>query len=608
MTVALARQRPRSVASVASEPGPPPRGGRPRDAGAHHRRSRRAARRRAGEDGAVEVVDHADLFGLPGHERDRARGRARARARPGIAGARVKTVLSPAWTTDWMQRRGPGASSPPTASPRRAEGERRPRAVRREAVACPRCGSQRHREARRVRLDRLQGALALPGLPRAVRPLQVHLRTSGDRRTSTRSPSRRSPRDAGRGLDRLRRAGRRSRRLSLHARPVPDPATARRRRGAAPLLLDLLGPRRRRAARRASRRSPAAASPAFVNETLRPGDALDVMTPDGPLRRARRPRRPRAPISASPAAPASRRSCRSSRACSPASRRAASSCSTATARPRAIMFREELEDLKDRFSSRLSVFHVLSREAQDVSILNGRIDGGEDRACCCAPSCRRASVDHAFVCGPGGMIDEAEAALEALGLRRRADPCRALHAGRGRRRPAGAAAASSSTRRRRPLAEVILDGMRHAFPVAEGEAIVDAALRAGPRAALLLQGRHVLHLPRQDGRGQVEMSAELLARALGDRGRLRPHLPVAAQDRAGGGRLRSPLSRLALGCGARVAAALDIISCRPRPEPRQRRRGKGTSAISCREATHDGAMERGSGSPSLARRRRTRRE
>ena len=41
---------------------------------------------------------------------------------------------------------------------------------------------------------------------------------------------------------------------------------------------------------------------------------------------------------------------------------------------RDIMFRDEIEDLKDRFMSRLSVFHVLSREQQELDILNGHLD------------------------------------------------------------------------------------------------------------------------------------------------------------------------------------------------------------------------------------------
>ncbi len=39
-----------------------------------------------------------------------------------------------------------------------------------------------------------------------------------------------------------------------------------------------------------------------------------------------------------------------------------------------IIFREQLEDLKDRYLARLSVFHVLSREQQDIAVLNGHLD------------------------------------------------------------------------------------------------------------------------------------------------------------------------------------------------------------------------------------------
>ncbi len=38
-----------------------------------------------------------------------------------------------------------------------------------------------------------------------------------------------------------------------------------------------------------------------------------------------------------------------------------------------ILFRETLEDLKDRHLGRLAVHHILSREAQDIDLLNGRM-------------------------------------------------------------------------------------------------------------------------------------------------------------------------------------------------------------------------------------------
>lgn len=141
-----------------------------------------------------------------------------------------------------------------------------------------------------------------------------------------------------------------------------------------------------------------------------------------------------------------------------------------------ILFREVLEDLKDRFVERLSVFHVLSREAQDVTVLNGRLDGAKV-ALLLRTIVPAAAVDHAFLCGPGTMLDEAEATLKALGL------------GDGRVHlerftPAEGAAVAAP----RPIildappkavAEIILDGSRHTVPVADGEGIVDAALRAG---------------------------------------------------------------------------------------------------------------------------------
>src|SRR5215813_2000212 len=40
-----------------------------------------------------------------------------------------------------------------------------------------------------------------------------------------------------------------------------------------------------------------------------------------------------------------------------------------------MLFREALEELKDRYLQRLSVFHVISGEEQDIPILHGRLDG-----------------------------------------------------------------------------------------------------------------------------------------------------------------------------------------------------------------------------------------
>lgn len=140
-----------------------------------------------------------------------------------------------------------------------------------------------------------------------------------------------------------------------------------------------------------------------------------------------------------------------------------------------IMFRGELEDLKDRFLSRLSVFHVLSREQQDVAVLNGHLDA-EKVGVLLRAMAPAASVDHAFVCGPQPMIQGLEKALADAGLaRERIHVERFTPASGGR--PAKAVVAPTAAPK--AVATVISDGVRTDIPVADGEAIIDAAIRAG---------------------------------------------------------------------------------------------------------------------------------
>lgn len=81
------------------------------------------------------------------------------------------------------------------------------------------------------------------------------------------------------------------------------------------------------------------------------------------------------------------------------------------------MFKEELEDLKNRHLTRLAVHPVFSREAMDSPLSCGRVDG-EKIASFLRLAGGAASVDEAFVCGPHAMNDEVEAALAAAGVAR----------------------------------------------------------------------------------------------------------------------------------------------------------------------------------------------
>jgi ring-1,2-phenylacetyl-CoA epoxidase subunit PaaE len=80
-----------------------------------------------------------------------------------------------------------------------------------------------------------------------------------------------------------------------------------------------------------------------------------------------------------------------------------------------VMFAEELADLKNRHGSRFELVHVLSREPRDVELFSGRLEADRLRRLLTALVPLRA-VDHVWLCGPFGMIADARAVLEELGV------------------------------------------------------------------------------------------------------------------------------------------------------------------------------------------------
>ncbi|MBI5129064.1 MAG: phenylacetate-CoA oxygenase/reductase subunit PaaK [Rhodopseudomonas palustris] len=141
-----------------------------------------------------------------------------------------------------------------------------------------------------------------------------------------------------------------------------------------------------------------------------------------------------------------------------------------------ILFRDTLEALKDRYLQRFAVFHVLSQEEQDVPVMQGRLDRDKVRLLLTA-MLPAASVDHVFVCGPTGMSDDVEAACRDLRIAEdRIHVERFVSGLGGKPRPKAVVAPGAPPK---AIASLIIDGKRREVPVAEGEAILDAALRAG---------------------------------------------------------------------------------------------------------------------------------
>ena len=80
-----------------------------------------------------------------------------------------------------------------------------------------------------------------------------------------------------------------------------------------------------------------------------------------------------------------------------------------------VMFAEELADLKDRHGPRFDLVHVLSREPRDVELFSGRLDA--DRLRLLLPlKADPARLDHVWLCGPIGMVEDARLVLTELGV------------------------------------------------------------------------------------------------------------------------------------------------------------------------------------------------
>lgn len=140
-----------------------------------------------------------------------------------------------------------------------------------------------------------------------------------------------------------------------------------------------------------------------------------------------------------------------------------------------IIFRAALEDLKDRHLGRLAITHVLSREEQDRPVLSGRLDSERIRRLLPA-LVEPTAVDHALLCGPGDMIEAATEALAGLGV-----PLPRIRSEHFTPPPGGLPARAREPSAEAPFATgtIIHDGKTNEIPIAAGEPILEAAIRAG---------------------------------------------------------------------------------------------------------------------------------
>lgn len=145
-----------------------------------------------------------------------------------------------------------------------------------------------------------------------------------------------------------------------------------------------------------------------------------------------------------------------------------------------IVFREQLEALKNLYPDRLAVHHVLSRESLGSDLFYGRLNGDKCRAYA-RLLFRPAEVDAFFLCGPEDMVFDIKSVLEELHV-----PAQKIHfelfttarTGGLSRRPTPADASRPSSFD--ASVTVIQDGTQFDFQLpSDGSTLLDAAMRAG---------------------------------------------------------------------------------------------------------------------------------
>ena len=144
-----------------------------------------------------------------------------------------------------------------------------------------------------------------------------------------------------------------------------------------------------------------------------------------------------------------------------------------------IMFRDDVNALKDTYTERFMVTHLLSGERQDAQVLNGRIDAAKLREINDLKWINIESFDGIYLCGPYEMIEEAKSWFTELGVETNKIHFELFNTGSVRpaaqvRQTSAKATVNEST------VKIIIDGAERDIAVDAGtETILSAAQKAG---------------------------------------------------------------------------------------------------------------------------------
>jgi ring-1,2-phenylacetyl-CoA epoxidase subunit PaaE len=171
-----------------------------------------------------------------------------------------------------------------------------------------------------------------------------------------------------------------------------------------------------------------------------------------------------------------------------------------------IIFREEIEALKNKYMLRMRLYHILSREYMDIPLFSGRINAAK-----CAEFCEKlidtSTIDEAFVCGPEEMILSVKQQLMDLAMPA-ANVHMELFTSPDQPKAANEKWVSANKGDEGPKSKVsiTLDGATFDMDVAfNGETILDAALKSGADLPYACKGGVCCTCRAKVTEGEVEM-------------------------------------------------------------------------------------------------------
>ena len=170
-----------------------------------------------------------------------------------------------------------------------------------------------------------------------------------------------------------------------------------------------------------------------------------------------------------------------------------------------IIFKEELEALKDKFLSRFRIYHILSRERTDAEINYGRIDRDKVEALSSKLIDIR-NTDEFFLCGPEEMIFTVRDFLGEKGVDKEHIHFELFTIPGQKKSTVDRPQTTAEDTGPKARVSVKLDGILFDFDLGqEGESILDAALKQGADLPYACKGGVCCTCKAKLLEGQVEM-------------------------------------------------------------------------------------------------------